>query len=102
HLSVSSKLQTGQVIMVPGGSPEETIVAVAAARVAPRDQPSSRGIARPPERRVERPEPPPRSASPVQPQPKSPPKSVARPPANNSPKVGSGRMMWPVNGVITQ
>src|SRR5207247_7619243 len=49
HLTIKSALKIDQVIMVPGGSLDETTV-MAAARL----QPSSRGAARPPQR----PEPP--------------------------------------------
>ena len=126
-LTVDSKLQVGQVIMVPGGSPPQVVVAQAE-RVAPRDQPSARGAARPPVRQESRIEPPQRENPPPQPQPqpqpqaqptptpqpKSGPKPVATPTpkpkvqpkpntsTDNSPKAGTGRFMWPVNGTITQ
>ncbi|MFL5735124.1 MAG: LysM peptidoglycan-binding domain-containing protein, partial [Chloroflexia bacterium] len=119
HLTVSSKLKIDQVIMVPGGSPpEESPVAVMAARVAPRDQPSARGVVRPPERPDARPQPPRQdtsAAAPVAPISPKPPQSLPRPPQPtpkpvpaatprpvNPPKVGTGRLMWPVNGTITQ
>jgi murein DD-endopeptidase MepM/ murein hydrolase activator NlpD len=119
HLAVGSKLRIDQVIMVPGGSPpaETGGTIVAAARVAPRDQPSARGIARPPERQPERPEPPRSDSSAAKPAPAPPSNPPSKPPSNpapappskpapakadNSPKVGTGRMIWPVNGTITQ
>jgi murein DD-endopeptidase MepM/ murein hydrolase activator NlpD len=90
HLAADSTLQIDQVIMLPGGSPPQIVAAV---RVAPREQPSSRGVERPPQ-----------PESKPQPQPKPQPKPpVKQPPAvDNSPKVGTGRMVWPVNGTITQ
>ena len=92
HLSVDSTLQIDQVIIVPGGSPEE-VVAVAAARV----EPASRGAEK--------------LAAPIAPKtekkaaPKPEPKKVAPPAPKkeaNTPKVGTGRMVWPVQGRITQ
>ena len=121
HLAVDSRLKIDQVIMVPGGSPpQETQSTVMAARMAPRDQPSARGIARPPERQPQQPLPPasnppstnssaaPKPAAPkpapvqVPVQPPAKPAAPAPAQANNSPRVGTGRLMWPVNGTITQ
>lgn len=87
HLSLDSTLQIDQVILLPGGSPPEV---VAAARV----QPSARGPERPPERPPDKPQPPPKPQSKEQPKP--------QPKRDNSPKVGTGHMIWPVDGVITQ
>lgn len=123
HLDLNSRLQIDQMIMVPGGSPPEETTIVAA-RVAP----SSRSSQRPPERPPVQPEPPrvvtkPDSSSsdpsnppakpssdnkpaaskpdtaPSKPAPKPQPPSSS---SSNSPKVGTGRFMWPVNGTITQ
>ena len=124
HLTVSSKLKIDQVMLVPGGDPNSTpdTQVVAAARI----QPDSRSSVRP----ADNPgngsskgdggtvksasnsssskssstsnnsvtKPPPQPA--VKPQPKVQPKT--QPPSNNSPKVGTGSLMWPVNAVITQ
>jgi murein DD-endopeptidase MepM/ murein hydrolase activator NlpD len=92
QLTTDSVLQIDQVIMLPGGSPPEVVVA---ARVAPRDQPSARGVQPPPE---------PKAKPQPQPQPKPQPKPPAPAPAksSNAPQVGTGRMVWPVNGTITQ
>ena len=99
NLRVDSQLKIDQVIVVPGGSPEVEVVA--AARV----QSSSGGIERQPEKlpvaNAER-KPPTTKAS-VKPPPKPTPKPVAKPkPVDNSRKVGTGRMVWPVRGTITQ
>jgi murein DD-endopeptidase MepM/ murein hydrolase activator NlpD len=92
HLTVDSALQIDQVIMVPGGSPEQTIMA---ARVAPREQqPSARGVARPEPPKTEPkvvPKPAPKA------QPKAQPKAEA-----NAPTRATGRFVWPVSGRITQ
>ncbi|MEO6458694.1 MAG: LysM peptidoglycan-binding domain-containing protein [Chloroflexia bacterium] len=109
NLRVDSQLKIDQVIVVPGGSPEVEIVA--AARV----QASSRGVERPVEKRPEV-RPPPKATpktsttsagKPVaKPQPKAevkpPPKPVAKPKVENTRKAGTGRMVWPVRGTITQ
>ena len=96
-LTVDSQLKIDQVIMVPGGSPE--VVVVAAARVAP----NSRGVERPVEKRPEvRPTPKPPSASAGKPAVKATPKPAAKPKADNTYKSGTGRMVWPVSGRITQ
>lgn len=87
QLTLQSTLKIDKVIMVPGGSLDVT---VAAARLAP----SSRGAARPVEIQPQRPVQPKSSTS------KSVP-AVPRP-VDNSPKKATGRMVWPVNGTITQ
>lgn len=96
NLRADSVLQIGAKIMVPGGSPP----VVMAARVAPparkeapapppsaKQQPATSKAAKP--------------AAPAKPPAKSEP--PAKPPAsNNTPKAGTGRMVWPVRGRITQ
>ncbi len=100
NLRVDSQLKIDQVIMVPGGSPE--VVVVAAARVAP----SSRGVERPVEKQpvVKATPKPPSSAgnSAAKPEVKATPKPAAKPKADNTYKAGTGRMVWPVSGRITQ
>jgi murein DD-endopeptidase MepM/ murein hydrolase activator NlpD len=92
HLNVESTLRIDQVIMVPGGDPEERVT-VAAARLAP----SARGESRPPEKPPARPEPPKAEKPKAATQPKA-----AAPKAANVPKAATGRMVWPVSGRITQ
>lgn len=117
-LTVESMLRIDQVIMVPGGSPEAQVMA---ARV----EPSSRGVSRPEAGRPERSEPPKSVEKPVampekpkseakpepkaevkpapKPEPKPKPKVEAAPKlVTNTPKVGTGRMVWPIRGTITQ
>jgi murein DD-endopeptidase MepM/ murein hydrolase activator NlpD len=93
HLTVDSALKIDQVLMVPGGSPQEQVVAAA------RLEPVARGPERPPERQPQQPAPAPAKPTP-KPQAKAAPAAAAS--TNNSPKSGTGRFMWPVNGVITQ
>jgi murein DD-endopeptidase MepM/ murein hydrolase activator NlpD len=88
-LTVESTLQIDQTIIVPGGSPQEAPV-VAAARVAPPAAPSSRGA-----------EPPASNAKPPA-KPQTPPKAASVKPPTTTYKGGSGAMVWPVNGRITQ
>jgi murein DD-endopeptidase MepM/ murein hydrolase activator NlpD len=81
HLSVDSTLQIDQVIMVPGGSPEREVIA--AARV----EPPARGADKP--------------AAPKAPAPKKETQPAPKKQAN-TPKAATGRMVWPVQGRITQ
>jgi murein DD-endopeptidase MepM/ murein hydrolase activator NlpD len=87
HLTVDSTLQIDQVIMVPGGSPEREVVAIAAARV----EPAARGADNPAAAKAAAPKPEPKKVAPPA------PKKEA-----NTPKVGTGRFVWPVQGRITQ
>ncbi len=115
HLNVNSTLHIDQVVMVPGGSPQDEPVSVAAARI----EPSAGGSSRPPERQPAPPEPPKSDNSgnsdnsdnsdnnpPAKPAPKPNPVPKPQPKqdnsGDNSPKVGTGRLIWPVNGTITQ
>ena len=91
HLTVESTLQIDQVIIVPGGSPEREVIAAA------RIEPVARGAEN--------------LAAPVAPKtekkaaPKPEPKKVTPPAPKkeaNTPKVGTGRFVWPVQGRITQ
>jgi murein DD-endopeptidase MepM/ murein hydrolase activator NlpD len=106
HLTPDSVLQIDRVIIVPGGRPQEQVAAEARlASGGERLEPSTRGAVRPPERQPDRTQPQPskreQSKAPTQPQPQ--PQPQPRPQAsNNTPKVGSGKLMWPVQGVITQ
>jgi murein DD-endopeptidase MepM/ murein hydrolase activator NlpD len=99
HLTTDSVLQIDQVIMVPGGSPEQVI---AASRI----EPASRGAERPAEpSRPESVEPSnkpaaAKPAAPVRPKPTAKPKP--EPKSANPVKSGTGRFVWPVNGTITQ
>jgi murein DD-endopeptidase MepM/ murein hydrolase activator NlpD len=99
HLTTDSVLQIDQVIMVPGGSPEQVI---AASRI----EPASRGAERPAEpSRPESVEPSnkpaaAKPAAPVRPKPTAKPKPEPKP--ANPVKSGTGRFVWPVNGTITQ
>jgi murein DD-endopeptidase MepM/ murein hydrolase activator NlpD len=95
RLTAETQLKIDQMIMVPGGDPDQP-VAVAAARI----EPSARSAARPPEKPPARPEPPKTEKSKPAPEPK--PKAAAPKPPANTPKVGTGRMIWPVRGRITQ
>ncbi len=94
NLGHDGALQVGQVILLPGGSPPQV---VAAARV----QPSSRGAERPAERQPDQPQPPQPKPQPNPPQPKPQPSKPSTS-GGTSPKVGTGHMMWPVDGTITQ
>jgi murein DD-endopeptidase MepM/ murein hydrolase activator NlpD len=106
NLNVNSTLQIDQVIMVPGGSPQEAPVVVAD-RVAPASRPAqpqapsagkSTGGTNPPAQSQPRQQP---KAPQLQQQPPAP---APAPPAQSSGSyVGSGApLTWPVNGVITQ
>lgn len=96
-LTVDSTLQPGQVIVVPGGSPEQPQV-VASARI----EPSSRGSSSPVNTK-------PAASTKPQTQPVTKPAAAqpaaakpAAPKPDTSYKGGTGRMVWPVNGRITQ
>lgn len=137
NLTADTPLQVDRVIMVPGGSPEQVVMA---ARV----EPASRGASRPPEPPPARPEPPKSDPqtdnssdngdgtkpadTPVRPDvsddtpPTPKPKPTAKPTrapkpttapkpqpkpdtstaSANSYKSGTGSLIWPVNGTITQ
>lgn len=85
HLTVDSTLQIDQVIMVPGGSPEREVIA--AARV----EPAARGSEKVAAPKAEKKAPAPKKET--QPAPKK---------QANTPKAATGRMVWPVQGRITQ
>jgi murein DD-endopeptidase MepM/ murein hydrolase activator NlpD len=102
RLSVESKLQVDQVIMVPGGRPYEPEIVVAA-----RVEPSSRNAVRPPSREEPQPAPAapkaPAKKAPAKPEPPPKPKVEPQPqPKANSPQKATGKMVWPVQGRITQ
>jgi murein DD-endopeptidase MepM/ murein hydrolase activator NlpD len=113
-LTPESVLQIDQVIVVPGGKPEERVAAELSAAGGTRPEPRARGVVRPPERQPQRSEPPRgeeskpaenKSASKPQPPKKPAPTPQPKPKpttGNNTPKAGTGKMMWPVRGVITQ
>lgn len=88
NLRADSVLQIGAKIMVPGGSPP----VVMAARV----QPPTSNKASAPKQPVSN-----KAAAPVAPV-KPAPKPAPKPPAANTPKKGTGNMVWPVRGTITQ
>ena len=97
-LKADSVLQIGAKIMVPGGSPP----VVMAARVAPpasKEEPAPQPSAKqkPAESKAAA-----KPAAPVKPPSKPEPAPKPPPPAANKPKAGTGNMVWPVRGRITQ
>lgn len=96
NLRADSVLQIDAKIMVPGGSPP----VVMAARIAPVEKSEARApqppAKQPPAKSAAKP------AAPVKPAPKPEPKPAPKPPAANTPRKGTGRMVWPVRGTITQ
>ncbi|HKP52685.1 MAG TPA: LysM peptidoglycan-binding domain-containing protein [Chloroflexia bacterium] len=98
RLALDSVLQIDQVMLVPGGRPEripEVVVAVkqkpATNNVAGGSKPASSQKVKP---KVE-------VKAAAKPVAKQPAKAVAKP-VSNKPKVATGRMVWPVQGRITQ
>jgi murein DD-endopeptidase MepM/ murein hydrolase activator NlpD len=94
HLTVDSVLQIDQMIMVPGGSPEREVVAAARVEPAGGEKPAAR---------VEAPVPPKTEKKAAAPKPPTKKETQPAPKKEaNTPKVGTGRMVWPVQGRITQ
>ncbi|MEO8286684.1 MAG: LysM peptidoglycan-binding domain-containing protein [Chloroflexota bacterium] len=99
-LTPESVLQIDQVILVPGGSPQRAPVEVAA-----RIEPVARGAEAPvvppkADSKVNSVKPPPKATPKPNPKPQPTAKPAAKP--DNTYKAGTGRMVWPVNGTITQ
>ncbi len=97
NLKADSVLQIGAKIMVPGGSPP----VVMAARVAPpaKEAPAPQPKQQPAQSKAAN-----QPAAAVKPPPKAEPAPKPKPqqPAANTPKKGTGSMVWPVRGRITQ
>ena len=111
RISAGATLQVGQTLMVPGAQVDwQSRIPIAAGRAA---QPSVRDSQRPPERKVVVTKPKTVASSkpladvepPQKKEPKKvePPKKTATPKKSaNTPQAGTGRMVWPVRGRITQ
>ncbi|MDQ5826287.1 MAG: LysM peptidoglycan-binding domain-containing protein [Chloroflexota bacterium] len=98
-LKADSVLQIGAKIMVPGGSPP----VVMAARVAPPASKEEPAPQPPVKQKPATSKSAPAPASAVKPPPKAEPAPAPKPPpAANTPKKGTGSMVWPVRGRITQ
>jgi murein DD-endopeptidase MepM/ murein hydrolase activator NlpD len=95
NLHADSVLQIDAKIMVPGGSPP----VVMAARVAPPDR-SEDPAPQPKSKQATTSKAAARPAAPVKPKPE--PQPAPKPPAANKPQSGTGHMIWPVRGTITQ